>query len=573
MPRLQKMDTTPLKDSKNSKLCRDCGTEYQPRHQYTQGRCPKCMAVFVAQEANRRKAEEAAAIMGERKNRRESIGIPARFLDRDFSNYEHKLAFQDKAFKECYRYACLSEDTEVLTHDGWKDWEALHISSKCDKIVVYDSQKETYLFEVPSLWHAYRIREDMFRIKSENTDQLVSRNHRVYTKDGLVLAQSLGAKTDMVYLPEMPADIQCIPLKNRERKEKYWNLLLNKLSTESKHKEVSLSEWQTQAPNVRERETQAPRGNEWRKQSRVERWRNILQNAWQLYWGEICAVSRGIQGYGAQRWLCYGTPLSDGEAIRTPIIENRSGTSQRPRPIQQQSRESLACEFQWRPQALRGEQAHSTTTATVAREFYQGTIYCPTVSTGCFVARRNGKIFLTGNSEFPLDKSVGYRSLYMYSEATKEHVGNGVGKTHLSAAIAHRILDRCNSQPFPRIHWVNEPELIARLRATINYTPEERKYRQTYEDIIHECFHCNLLIVDDVGKEKPKDLSYTQQAMFAIINYRYNNNYPMVITANLNPKNLKVHLGTGTDEASFDRFFEMIEGKMLAIAGPSYRRK
>ena len=287
MPQLNK--ATPQKDSSPSRLCRDCGADYEPRGikamghyiDFTGGRCPECKEKWQGEQESKRKAEQAAEIMGERKKRRESIGIPPRFLIKDFSNYEHELPFQAKAFKECYRYA----------------------------------------------------------------------------------------------------------------------------------------------------------------------------------------------------------------------------------------------------------------------------------------------------EEFPLEKSVGYRSLYMYSEATKEYPGNGTGKTHLSAAIAHRILDRCESLPFPRIHWVNQHELFARLKATMNYTPEEKKYRQTYDDIIHECFHCNLLIVDDVGKERPKDLAFTQSVMLAIINYRYNNNYPMVITANLNPTLLKLHLGTGTDEASFDRFWEMIEGKMLAIAGPSYRRK
>ena len=33
-------------------------------------------------------------------------------------------------------------------------------------------------------------------------------------------------------------------------------------------------------------------------------------------------------------------------------------------------------------------------------------IWCPTVSTGAFVARRNGKVFITGNSGFPKSLDV-----------------------------------------------------------------------------------------------------------------------------------------------------------------------
>lgn len=45
--------------------------------------------------------------------------------------------------------------------------------------------------------------------------------------------------------------------------------------------------------------------------------------------------------------------------------------------------------------------------ATITKEEYSGIIYCPTVSTGCFVARRNGKVFITGNSGFPKSMNIG----------------------------------------------------------------------------------------------------------------------------------------------------------------------
>lgn len=45
--------------------------------------------------------------------------------------------------------------------------------------------------------------------------------------------------------------------------------------------------------------------------------------------------------------------------------------------------------------------------ATVTAIEYSGLIWCPTVSTGAFVARRNGKVFITGNSGFPKSLDVG----------------------------------------------------------------------------------------------------------------------------------------------------------------------
>jgi hypothetical protein len=44
--------------------------------------------------------------------------------------------------------------------------------------------------------------------------------------------------------------------------------------------------------------------------------------------------------------------------------------------------------------------------ATITAIEYSGLIWCPTVSTGAFVARRNGKVFITGNSGFPKSLDV-----------------------------------------------------------------------------------------------------------------------------------------------------------------------
>lgn len=57
-------------------------------------------------------------------------------------------------------------------------------------------------------------------------------------------------------------------------------------------------------------------------------------------------------------------------------------------------------------------------------------IWCPTVSTGAFVARRNGKVFITGNSGFPksldvskaIDKAAGAEGEYRDAK-TKAHAG------------------------------------------------------------------------------------------------------------------------------------------------------
>jgi hypothetical protein len=45
--------------------------------------------------------------------------------------------------------------------------------------------------------------------------------------------------------------------------------------------------------------------------------------------------------------------------------------------------------------------------ATITEEWYEGIVSCPTVSTTSFVARRNGQVFVTGNTGFPKAMNIG----------------------------------------------------------------------------------------------------------------------------------------------------------------------
>lgn len=167
-------------------------------------------------------------------------------------------------------------------------------------------------------------------------------------------------------------------------------------------------------------------------------------------------------------------------------------------------------------------------------------------------------------------RPIGYRSLYIHSEKSW-----GVGKTLLSCSIAHRLFERWQGKgKVPSVQWVSEPDLFSRIQASFNYTAEDKQVLPNADSIIMGCIKCDLLILDDVGKEKRQDSRFVQRTLFAIINGRYDNQLPMVMTANLTPTQLKEHLGTkGADEASYDRWMEMTQGKKVQMDGASYRRK
>lgn len=169
---------------------------------------------------------------------------------------------------------------------------------------------------------------------------------------------------------------------------------------------------------------------------------------------------------------------------------------------------------------------------------------------------------------FPVDRYPrGYQSLYMWSTESW-----GTGKSHLASAICHRIIDRwtgTGTKGCPRIIFLSEPELFRRIQATYSFNREESQVRESEDDIIKGIIYADLVVLDDVGKEKRADPRFIRRTMFSIIDGRYNNQLPTILTANLDPNQLKDHL----ESASFDRLWEQTGGNSIHMDGQSYRRQ
>lgn len=312
-----------------------------------------------------------------------------------------------------WAYACLSEDTEVLTKDGWELFRNTN-SFKCKEILCYNHETDRYYWQVPYEWHNYKIKDTIIRIKSDFTEQLVTRNHRVATEHkGKLLFQFAEKLEQTISVPYLA----CLPnlqdsfynLSSMVEKEENgnWIVLFNQLPTENQHLQVPFSEWQIQASNVRSAKTEAENRYDGFKEQGLERWSDLFQNTWQLCWCKICSLSSRVFRYGSERWLRYGTSAFGCSAFGEASFENGSCASFRPQSSEQQFRQLSVISEQSSAQAQREWKSYKTTLATVSRECYEGLVFCPTVASGCFVARRKGKIFLTGNSGFPKAMNIG----------------------------------------------------------------------------------------------------------------------------------------------------------------------
>ncbi len=104
--------------------------------------------------------------------------------------------------------------------------------------------------------------------------------------------------------------------------------------------------------------------------------------------------------------------------------------------------------------------------------------------------------------------------------------GTGLGKTHLSLAIAERLL-----QKDWNVVYGSAINLIDRIER------EHFGRADDGSDTLSVLFNADLLILDDLGSEYDKQ--FTTATMYNIINTRLNMNVPTIISTNLSPAQIE----------------------------------
>lgn len=126
---------------------------------------------------------------------------------------------------------------------------------------------------------------------------------------------------------------------------------------------------------------------------------------------------------------------------------------------------------------------------------------------------------------------------------------NGGGKTHLACSIANKLIE--NGTPVIYGTLIN---LLAELRNSYDTDNNisEMEIIKLYENV-------ELLIIDDLGKEKPSE--WGLEKLFTIINSRYEKNLPVIITTNYNQNSLVERLSLNgeieTAKSIISRLYEM----------------
>lgn len=150
------------------------------------------------------------------------------------------------------------------------------------------------------------------------------------------------------------------------------------------------------------------------------------------------------------------------------------------------------------------------------------------------------------------------------------HGAIGTGKTHLAVATAYAIIakdpGKFSKRPgFDeydpgkngfRFSFVPVVELLDAIRDS---------YSGKQNDIIHRAKADELIVLDDIGAEKPTD--WVEERLYALIDLRYRMQRSTIYTTNCTVAQLEAQIGA----RAISRIIEMTDG--IKFDGPDYRRK
>lgn len=133
----------------------------------------------------------------------------------------------------------------------------------------------------------------------------------------------------------------------------------------------------------------------------------------------------------------------------------------------------------------------------------------------------------------------------------------GTGKTHLAAAASIRLME-------------SDVQVLYGTAAGILADIKKSWADDSDDDVIKRLCRARVLVIDDLGKEYSKKTdgwSWAQEQFFRVINARYENYMPLVITTNFDIRKLTEAMG----DAIVSRIIECCRG--VRCDGADYRMK
>lgn len=151
-----------------------------------------------------------------------------------------------------------------------------------------------------------------------------------------------------------------------------------------------------------------------------------------------------------------------------------------------------------------------------------------------FAGRRFETFNVTVETKEAYDACVAFCDTFSEDSKGIRLTGNyGCGKTHLTASIIHRLAEQGIGGVFLVV-----PELLRAIRKGYSSPNEDA------DKLVRLAEEAPLLVLDDLGAEKPSD--WVREQLYVIINRRYENMLPTIVTTNCSTQELVDRVGQRT---------------------------
>lgn len=135
----------------------------------------------------------------------------------------------------------------------------------------------------------------------------------------------------------------------------------------------------------------------------------------------------------------------------------------------------------------------------------------------CEIMRRNRDFLMDYADNFDPRKS---QSILLMG-------GTGLGKTHLSSALAKRVIEKGND-----VFYTGAIDLFSQFE-----TQRFKSYSNEPNELIERYFECDLLIIDDLGTEMVNQFSVS--TLYNLLNDRLSRRKPTLISTNLSNEEIQ----------------------------------
>jgi len=313
---------------------------------------------------------------------------------------------------------CVSEDTECLTNNGWKKHDEIYVDK--DKIATFNIMTGKVEYLKPSRVMSYDYDGELIRLKNRTQEQLVTPNHKVVRKKfnskkfEFIEAEDLMNFKTPVLLPitsETESQTEII-----DDWVRLYAWLVSEGTFSDDRGRLSIFQSKKNIENCNNiRNCFENLDFSWHEQSRIHGFSSIPSVRFRLNQMESDSVREKISSKiipeiirtlsSKQIRLFIDTYVKGDGHIekngRTRIYTKND-------KVKDQLQELCAlCGYGstvkknkagiWSVNLIRRPFASITKIDRVA---YKGKVWCPTTENGTFIARRNGKVFVTGNTPF-----------------------------------------------------------------------------------------------------------------------------------------------------------------------------